>query len=226
MTAPTLGRQQAHGIPLLHAPGSRSERVRWTAAELDIPLDLLSPAAPGGERAIAHPLNKVPAIMVQGEPLFESLAICNWLADSHPHRDLGWRAGSWNRALHDQWTAFALTELEANLWHTARNKFVYPPGSQGPSSLCAKRRGSSASARGLRPPHGESRVAHRRAIFAHRHILRIHDFMGVDGLAHSELSQSRKLSDPPACNAELPLHERAMSRDDFAVHVLAGKRSQ
>jgi len=132
MTAPTLGRQQAHGIPLLHAPGSRSERVRWTAAELDIPLDLLSPAAPGGERAIAHPLNKVPAIMVQGEPLFESLAICNWLADSHPHRDLGWRAGSWNRALHDQWTAFALTELEANLWHTARNKFVYPPDRRVP----------------------------------------------------------------------------------------------
>jgi glutathione S-transferase len=30
------------------------------------------------------------------------------------------------RALHDQWTAFTLAELEANLWHTARNKFLYP----------------------------------------------------------------------------------------------------
>jgi glutathione S-transferase len=58
--------------------------------------------------------------------LFESLAICNWLVDSHPARELGWRVGTWERALHDQWTAFTLAELEANLWHTARNKFVYP----------------------------------------------------------------------------------------------------
>ena len=34
--------------------------------------------------------------------------------------------GTWERALHDQWVAFTLAELEANLWSTARNVFIYP----------------------------------------------------------------------------------------------------
>jgi glutathione S-transferase len=72
-----------------------------------------------------HPMAKVPALSDAGRPLFESAAICNWLCDSHPERQMIPPAGSWDRALHDQWTAFTLAELEANLWHTARNLFIY-----------------------------------------------------------------------------------------------------
>ncbi|HUZ31394.1 MAG TPA: glutathione S-transferase family protein [Xanthobacteraceae bacterium] len=113
---------------LFHVGGTRSERVRWMLRELQIEHDLISEPATSRltELKAAHPLNKVPAITVPEGSLFESLAICNWLADSHPDRKLGWRAGTWERALHDQWTAFTLAELEANLWHTARNKFLYP----------------------------------------------------------------------------------------------------
>lgn len=115
-------------LRLFHVDGTRSERVRWMLRELRIDHEVVAEADISRSEALraAHPLGKVPAILAPEGSLFESLAICNWLADSHPGRELGWRAGTWERGLHDQWTAFTLAELEANLWHTARNRFVYP----------------------------------------------------------------------------------------------------
>ena|SRR5690242_11673221 len=113
---------------LFHTAGTRSERVRWVLRELQLDYEIITEprAARSAGLQAAHPLSKVPAITVPEGSLFESLAICNWLADSHPAQELGWRAGTWDRAQHDQWTAFTLAELEANLWHTARNKLLYP----------------------------------------------------------------------------------------------------
>ncbi|MBN9511288.1 MAG: glutathione S-transferase family protein [Alphaproteobacteria bacterium] len=122
-------------LRLFHVKGTRSERVRWMLQELQIPHRLIS--EPGVSRSaelrVAHPLSKVPAISGPDGALFESLAICNWLADAHPDRKFGWPPGSWERALHDQWTAFTLAELEANLWHSARNKFVYADDQKVPA---------------------------------------------------------------------------------------------
>jgi glutathione S-transferase len=128
-TAPDKSR-----LKLFHVGGTRSERVRWVLRELQFEHDVISEPASSRSAALqaAHPLSKVPAITVPEGSLFESLAICNWLTDSHPDRELGWRAGTWERALHDQWTAFTLAELEANLWHSARNRFVYPEHLKAP----------------------------------------------------------------------------------------------
>ena len=127
MTATVGTTSKAPALTFHHREGSRSERVRWMLRELQIEHETLTdPATSGPALRAAHPLSKVPAITVPEGSLFESLAICNWLTDSHPDRELGWRAGTWERALHDQWTAFTLAELEANLWHTARNRFLYP----------------------------------------------------------------------------------------------------
>ena len=85
------------------------------------------------------PNNKIPAIVdsegPDGKPfsLFESAAICNWLADSHPQAGLIAPSGTWARALHDQWTAFTLAEVEANLGHTARNQFIYTENERIPA---------------------------------------------------------------------------------------------
>lgn len=35
-------------------------------------------------------------------------------------------SGTWERALHDQWTCYVLTEMEAYSWSTTRNSFVLP----------------------------------------------------------------------------------------------------
>jgi glutathione S-transferase len=116
-------------IILFELQPTRSARVRWTLLELGIPYESVERgretfAMP--ELAQIHPMSKLPALRDNGRPLFESAAICNWLADSHPEAGLIAPSGTWARALHDQWTAFTLAEVEANLWHTARNRFIYP----------------------------------------------------------------------------------------------------
>lgn len=108
---------------------TRSSRVRFTLLELGLPFESIGNTPDvfqNPEVAKIHPLSKIPAFSDDGRPLFESAAICTWLADSHPDAGLIAPSGQWGRALHDQWTSFALTEIEAFLWHTARNLFVLP----------------------------------------------------------------------------------------------------
>lgn len=107
---------------------TRSDRVRWTLLELGIPFESIAGQELFGSARLKEvsPLGKLPAIIDDGRPLFESAAICTWLADSHPEKGLVAASGTWERALHDQWTSFCLAELEAHLWSTARNSFLYP----------------------------------------------------------------------------------------------------
>lgn len=122
-------------ITLYEFAVTRSSRVRFTLQELG--LNFQSIAGPETfhhpDVAAIHPLKKLPALRDDGRPLFESAAICTWLADSHPGKGLIARSGAWERALHDQWTSFALTEIEAHMWHTARNLFVLPEAERLPA---------------------------------------------------------------------------------------------
>lgn len=114
---------------------TRSSRVRFTLLELG--LEFESTAGPDTfhhpDVAAIHPLSKLPAFRDRGRPLFESAAICTWLADSHADKGLVAPSGAWARALHDQWTSFALTEIEAFMWHTARNLFILPENERLPA---------------------------------------------------------------------------------------------
>lgn len=107
---------------------TRSQRVRWTLLELDVPFESVEGRDVIGSPQLrkVHPLGKIPAIEDDGRPLFESAAICSWLADKHADRGLIAEVGTWDRALHDQWTCFALAEVEAHLWSSFRNTVVYP----------------------------------------------------------------------------------------------------
>ncbi len=117
-------------ITLYEFPPTRSARARWTLLELEQPFESISDRNLIGSQELkaVHPQAKLPAIKDNGRPLYESAAICTWLADSHPEKGLISPSGTWARALHDQWVAFTLSELEAYLWSTARNTFVYPEG--------------------------------------------------------------------------------------------------
>jgi len=115
-------------ITLFEFAPTRSARARWTLLELGIPFESVEGRELFGSprlKAIS-PLGKIPGLLDDGRPLFESAAICTWLADSHPEKGLVAPSGSWERALHDQWVSFCLAELEAHLWSTARNTFLYP----------------------------------------------------------------------------------------------------
>jgi len=122
-------------ITLYEFTPTRSARVRWTLLELGVPFESIEGQEVFALPALAeiHPMSKLPALRDDGRPLFESAAICTWLADSHPEAGLIAPSGTWGRALHDQWTAFTLAEVEANLWHTARNLFIYPEAERVPA---------------------------------------------------------------------------------------------
>ena len=74
-------------------------------------------------------------VFIDGKPQFESAAICTYVADQTKEADLIATPGSWARALHDQWVAFALTELEAWVWSSAVNTFVLPEEQRIPACI-------------------------------------------------------------------------------------------
>lgn len=117
-----------HQIALYGFGPTRSARCRWTLLELGLPFeDVDDRSLVGSERLRAiHPQAKLPAVVIDGEPLFESAAICTHLCDLAPERGLIGRPGSRERALHEQWTCFALTEMEAYLWSNAKHQTFYP----------------------------------------------------------------------------------------------------
>ena len=101
----------------------RSARARWTIAELGIPFESIAGREVIGspELKAVSPLGKVPGIVHDGRPLFESAAICTWLADSHPEKSLIAPSGSWPGAARPVGDVFCFAELEWHLWSTARN---------------------------------------------------------------------------------------------------------
>lgn len=115
-------------ITLYEYGPTRSKQVRWTLLELGLEFravegrDILH----SDELVKVNPMGKVPAVLINGEPLFEAAAICSHLADLVPEKKLIAPSGSRERALHMQWVSFALTEMEAYLWSNARNTFVLP----------------------------------------------------------------------------------------------------
>lgn len=115
-------------ITLYEYGPSRSKQARWALLECDLEFKVI-----GGleilhseELKKVNPMGKVPAVLINGEPLFEAAAICTYLADLVPEKNLLAPSGSRERALHMQWVSFALSEMEAYLWSNARNTFVLP----------------------------------------------------------------------------------------------------
>ncbi len=115
-------------ITLYEFSHSRSRQARWALKELGLEfksvegLEILH----SDELNQINPMGKVPAVLIDGKPLFEAAAICTYLADLVPEKGLIAPSGTRERALHLQWVSFALTELEAYVWSNARNIFVLP----------------------------------------------------------------------------------------------------
>lgn len=108
---------------------SRSARCRWTLLESGLPFTSVDegPSLVGSDRLKPfHPLKKVPAAEINGQPLFESAAICTAFADLVPEQGLVGPSGSRERALHDQWVSFTLSEMECWIWNTDMNTRVLP----------------------------------------------------------------------------------------------------
>ena len=140
-------------IVLYELGPTRSTRCRWTLLEAGLEYESRgnSPEVfDDQELKKLHPLGKVPAVVIDGKPLFESAAICSTIADLVPEQNLIGKAGTWARALHNQWTSFVLTELESWLWSTDLNTdergFLMPREEQLPAIVNQNRKLAERSA--------------------------------------------------------------------------------
>ncbi len=124
-------------ITLYEMGSSRSLRCRWTLKEAGIQYNSINDRSllRSDELKKIHPLGKMPAALIDGRPLFESSAICDYIADQAKEINLIAKSGTWSRALHDQWVMFNYTELEAWLWSSAVNSFVLPEHERVPECI-------------------------------------------------------------------------------------------
>lgn len=115
-------------VTLYGVGGNRSARCRWTLHETGIDFTAIDrrELKDADELRQLHPLVKVPVAVIDGQTLFESAAICTYIADCTPAAELIGAPGTFARAEHDQWVAFCLTEMESWLWNSAVNTFVLP----------------------------------------------------------------------------------------------------
>ena len=115
-------------VTLYGVGANRSARCRWTLQEAGVKYDAIDRRnlASADELRQFHPLAKVPAAVIDGQTLFESSAICTYIADCAPSANLIARPGTFARAEHDQWVAFCLTEMESWLWNSYVNTSGLP----------------------------------------------------------------------------------------------------
>ena len=115
-------------VTLYGVGANRSARCRWALDEAGVEYTSIDrhELASSDELRQFHPLAKIPAVVIDGQRLFESAAICTYIADRVPTADLVAKPGTFARAEHDQWVAFCLSEMESWLWNSAVNTFVLP----------------------------------------------------------------------------------------------------
>lgn len=104
-------------VRLFYVPRTRATRPRMVLEELGLEHELVRLDAKAGETRTTdhlarHPLGHVPALEDGDVRIFESGAICFYLAERYGDGRLLPPAGSAGRALAYQWLCFALTELE------------------------------------------------------------------------------------------------------------------
>ena len=115
-------------VTLFGIGANRSARCQWTLREAGVEYTAIdrNDMTDVEEMRRFHPLAKIPAAVIDGQALFESAAICTYIADRASGAKLIAAPGSFARAEHDQWVAFCLSEMEAWLWNSAVNLYVLP----------------------------------------------------------------------------------------------------
>jgi glutathione S-transferase len=104
-------------LKLYHSAQSRSTRPRWLLEEIGTPyevvrLDISKQEHKTPEYMRIHPHGSVPALMDGDLALFESAAICAYLADKFPEARMAPAVGTPERGRYYQWMFYAMATLE------------------------------------------------------------------------------------------------------------------
>lgn len=118
-------------IKLFYVQNTRASRPRWMLEELGVPYELVRLDPAKGENRTAgylgvHPLGQVPALVEGDTTVFESAAICAYLADRFPERRLAPAPESPARAAYYQWLFFGTASLEPPVADYAHHTRAWP----------------------------------------------------------------------------------------------------
>ncbi|CAB3713257.1 glutathione S-transferase family protein [Achromobacter pestifer] len=125
-------------LTLYHAPRSRSFRVLWLLEELGVPYDTEMVSIRGTDSAghmpadyvDIHPHRKVPALVHDGVPIFETPAIALYLTDMFPEKGLGPQVGDANRGPYLTWLSYSTGVFEPAMVERIVKR-PYEPSGQG-----------------------------------------------------------------------------------------------
>ncbi len=130
----------AHAITLYYAAFTRASRPMWTLEELGInyalkKIDLKLKEQKNPEYLKIHPLGLVPAMVVDGQTMIESGAMCMWLADQYPEKKLCPEITSPERAHYYQWYFLSCNHLEPELVKIFLHTKKLPENERNPSEI-------------------------------------------------------------------------------------------
>tara|TARA_R110002049_G_scaffold191507_1_gene360482 strand:- start:53484 stop:54038 length:555 start_codon:yes stop_codon:yes gene_type:complete len=98
----------------------------WTMKELGVSYRLIN-----DKQILQYKINRnaslngiVTMAEINGKQLYESGAISTYLADIFPRENLISTSGTWQRALHDQWTNFCYSEMDSWLTSIGVNRYM------------------------------------------------------------------------------------------------------
>jgi glutathione S-transferase len=132
-------------LKLYHSPQSRSVRARWLLEELGVPYELATLDLRKGEQKApaymkVHPHGAVPALVDGDLQLFESAAICAYLADKFPEKRLAPPLGTAARGLYYQWMVYAIATVEPPVIDVFMHTAMLPETERKPAVIEAARK--------------------------------------------------------------------------------------
>lgn len=195
-------------LTLYHAPMSRSGNVIWLLEEIGAPYEIKivgirrGDGTGGRDLANTHPHGKVPALVHDGQTVFEIAAITLYLTDLFPEAKLAPRVGDPKRGEYLSWLAYRPGVLEPSIL-MRRFKVPHVHGTMG-------------------WPPAEDVEAFLDATLSKRKYLLGDEFSAADitvGGTVSFLMQMKLLNETPALKdyaarlSERPAVKRAMAKD-------------
>jgi glutathione S-transferase len=133
---------------------SRSTRPRWLLEEIGAPYELVRLDMSAGEHKKPeylkiHPHGAVPALVDGDLVMFESGAICAYLADKFPEKHLAPPVGTPARGLYYQWLFYCMATLEPPVLQIFMNTRMLPEAERSAKAVEAGRKQCAEVARVL-----------------------------------------------------------------------------
>lgn len=123
-------------ITLYHVPQSRSMRVLWLLNELDVEFQLVEmpfdKSLRRPEFLSLSPAGRVPALEIEGERMFESGAMVEYLCERYPERGMGRAPGDMDRMAWLVWLHFAETVSQHAAALTQQHIALYDDAMRSP----------------------------------------------------------------------------------------------